>query len=316
MKHMIVSIASLYLCAASAANIYDEKEQQFIKKASTLYDRLAPLLAPTNVPFSDMYKSRFQLRDGGILRTSNHLGDACHVLGQFSFQFEEKSGQLLRVRNIALENYAMTNAVKDACPVLSIEEAVSKAKHYMGVIGVNLPSEMKLKKVTFSSSSWNVFWSSEVNRYEFDNFFDTPPCASVFFHESFGFIVFSVTLPWPQPKAMKVCVSREEAILKASKAVPLVLKTPHYLQARLPGFKAKEVKSAELLISIPNWLLDPERANWLPQSSPRETRLCWVIRFTTADAIPMRPRNFKPTPPDILIYIDSETGEIVGANFT
>ena len=115
---------------------------------------------------------------------------------------------------------------------------------------------------------------------------------------------------------MKVCVSREEAVLKASKAVPLAMKTPYYLRARLPGFKAKEVKSAELLISVPNWLLDPERANWLPSGPPKETRLCWVIRFTTADAIPVRPRNFKPIPPDVLIYIDSETGEIVGANFT
>jgi hypothetical protein len=316
MKYVIGLIISLYFSAASAANRYDEKEQQFIKKASDLYGRLAPVLAPTNVPFVDMYNDTFQLRDGGILKTSNHMGDTCHVLGQFSFQFEEKSGRLLRVRNVALENYAMTNAIKETCPTLSIEEAVSRAKHYMGIIGVNLPNEMKLKKVTFGSSSWNVFWNSEVNSYAFDNFFDTPPCAGVFFHESFGFIVFSVTLPWPLPKSLKVCVSREEAILKAAKAVPLVMKTPQYLQSRLPGFKAKEVKGAELLISVPNWLLDPARADWLPEHPPKETRLCWVIRFTTADAIPVRPRNFKPIPPDILIYIDSETGEIVGANFT
>ena len=115
---------------------------------------------------------------------------------------------------------------------------------------------------------------------------------------------------------MKVCVSREEAILKASRAVPLVMKTPQYLQSRLPGFKAKAVKSAELLVSVPNWLLDPARADWLPERPPKETRLCWVIRFTTADAIPVRPRDFKPIPPDILIYIDSGTGDIVGANFT
>jgi hypothetical protein len=161
-----------------------------------------------------------------------------------------------------------------------------------------------------------VLWDSDINGYKFDDFFDNPPAANVMFHERFGFVVLAMSNPWPHPKSMKVCASREEAILKAAKAVPLVMKTQQYLRARLPGFKAKEVKNAELLISVPNWLLDPARADWLPEHPPKETRLCWVIRFTTADAIPLRPSNFKPIPPDILIYIDSETGEIVGANFT
>jgi hypothetical protein len=314
MKRLIFFV--IFCSCVASAYVFDEQDKKFLCKASDLYDRLAPILVPTNVPFVDMYKPPLVLHGGGVSMKSDNQGDTCCVYGQFIFKFDQKSEKILMLRNFTLEEYVSTNAVKDTCPSLSIEEAVDRAKHYLGVIGVTLPDGMKLKKVSFTLSSWSVLWNFEFNGYAFDDFFDRPLRTSVLFHERFGFVVFSMSTPWPQPKSMKICVSREEAILKASKAVPLVMKTQHYLRTRLPGFKAKEVKSAELLISVPNWLLDPERADWLPQGPPKETRLCWVIRFTTADAIPVRPRNFKPIPPDILIYIDSETGDIVGANFT
>jgi hypothetical protein len=315
MKFVMI-LAALWTSIAFSARVYDAQEKHFLQKASDLYDRLAPILAPTNVPFADIYKPPIMLHDSGVSKRSDDQGDTCYVYGQFIFRFDQKSDDILMFRNIALEYYGMTNAVKETCPSLSIDEAAVRAKHYLSVIGIKLPEELKLMSVLYDKGFWNVFWASDINGYAYDDFFDRPPAASVLFHEKFGFVVFSRKKTWPLPKSLKVVVSREEAIIKASKAVPLVMKTPHYLQARLPGFKAKEVKSAELLISVPNWLLDPERAIWLPQSPPKETRLCWVIRFTTVDAIPVRPRNFKPIPPDILIYIDADTGDIVGANFT
>jgi hypothetical protein len=74
------------------------------------------------------------------------------------------------------------------------------------------------------------------------------------------------------------------------------------------------MESAELRISVPNWLLDPARAVWIREKPPEETRLCWVVRFRTTDTVDRR--SMKLTPVEILIYIDAATGEVVGANFT
>ena len=110
-------------------------------------------------------------------------------------------------------------------------------------------------------------------------------------------------------------VSKEAAIAKASKAVPLIQRSPYYLQCRLPGFVASGVHKAELLIAAPNWLLDPKRAIWLRDKLPDETRLCWVVTFTSVYAKKTDPDEML-IPPLFLVYIDAATGEVVGANFT
>ena len=72
---------------------------------------------------------------------------------------------------------------------------------------------------------------------------------------------------------------------------------------------------AELLIAAPNWLLDPKRAVWLRDKPPEETRLCWVVTFTSVYTGKEEPGTML-APPMFIVYIDAATGEIVGANFT
>ncbi len=77
----------------------------------------------------------------------------------------------------------------------------------------------------------------------------------------------------------------------------------------------KEYELAELLIAAPNWLLDPKRAVWLRDKPPEETRLCWVVTFTSVYTGKEDPGTMA-VPPMFIVYIDAATGEIVGANFT
>jgi hypothetical protein len=206
----------------------------------------------------------------------------------------------------------------DGVPELSIAEAAERAKRYLDVMGIPLATNHVLYSAEFNSGGWSplcweLVWGPPDHPYKFD---DTPISCEVTFHEKLGLVHARPAKPRPYPKTMSVNIAKNQAVFKAEKAAPLVMQTPFYLQCRLPGFKVKGVKSAELLISSPNWLLDPERAIWAREPPTDETRLCWVVVFETVDTVRERPRNFKPMPPDILVYIDAATGEIVGANFT
>lgn len=211
------------------------------------------------------------------------------------------------------------DSIADATPTLSIAEAYERAKRYLDILGITLPTNHTLYTANFNSDpgisphSWSLTWGPTDSKYKYD---DSPVSCEVVFHERFGLLHVRPGWIISRPTAEEVNVSREQAILKGEKAAPLVMQTPFYLQCRLPDFKVKGVKSAELLISRPNWLLDPKRAIWAREPPTDETRLCWVVVFETADTVLARPRNFKPMPPDIRIYIDAATGEIVGANFT
>ncbi|HOF62498.1 MAG TPA: hypothetical protein PLM82_13055 [Candidatus Latescibacteria bacterium] len=207
----------------------------------------------------------------------------------------------------------------DSIPTLSIVEASERAKRYLDVLDISLPANHVLYSARFNSDpgkspfSWILNWGPPDSEYKYD---DHPVSFEVIFHEKYGLLHARPGWIISRPSSVEVNISREQAIFKAEKAVPLVMQTPFYQRCCVPGFRIKGVKSVELLISRPNWLLDPSRAVWGREPPTDETRLCWVIVFETLDTVLTRPRNFKPIPPDIRIYIDAATGEIVGANFT
>jgi hypothetical protein len=207
----------------------------------------------------------------------------------------------------------------DTIPSLSIAEAAERAKQYLDILGIALPANHVLYSARFNSDqgmsplSWALTWGPSDSTCRYD---ESPVSCAVGFHEKLGLLYARSMRSISRPSSEEVKITREQAIFKAEKAAPIVMQTPFYRQCRLPGFNVKGVRSAELLISRPNWLLDPERAIWAREPPTEETRLCWVVVFETVDTVRERPRSFKPIPPDIRIYIDAATGEIVGANFT
>ena len=295
----------------------ESEEQSAFKKASECYARLAPKLAPTNVPFADYYRQPFALNEMGMDICNDYDGKYVRVFGQFTFWFDLENGRTIRIGNTRLLRYATTNEIQ-RIPQLPVEQAVERAKGYMDILGMFPPKHMSISKVSFSEypSCWLIVWQPMVNGFPYDTFVD--PYIQQFrviFHEKHGFVSCSKHDVWPLPKETIVKITKEDAILKASKAVPLIQRSPHYLQCRQPGFVPSGVHSAQLLIAAPNWLLDPKRAIWLRDKPPDETRLCWGVTFTSVYTGETKP-NEVLIAPTFLVYIDAATGEIVGANFT
>jgi hypothetical protein len=219
-------------------------------------------------------------------------------------------------------NFKLIDAIKNnptTVPSLSLNEAIDKAKIYLRNLGVELPDNASLKTVQFNVNHmhcWEIRWGPSYGKYDYDDFV-TPYEQSIVvaFHETIGLYFFGKRYNFPAPKSTRVKVLKEDAIRRAEKVVPLVMKTPYYQMCRLTGFKVSGLDKAELLVSAPNWLLDPKRAVWVRKKIPEESRLCWVVTLLTVDAV-TRKDGMKPIPPKIVVYVDAATGEIVGANFT
>ncbi|MDR1190983.1 MAG: hypothetical protein LBK60_04865 [Verrucomicrobiales bacterium] len=205
-------------------------------------------------------------------------------------------------------------------PKLTPAQALEQGKKYLSIFGILITSDITLDSIIFNGEPlcWRISWKRIAQmQYDWDDFDPTLyEGVSVVFHEEYGLVSLGNKLYTPSPQKLLVKIPQEQAIQKASQCAPLVFRTPFYRQARMDdGFVISGIKSCELKVSIPNWLLDPKRAWWPRTHAPTETRLCWVVRFSTVDGKADK-RPMKLIPPDIVIYIDSETGECVGAGCT
>jgi len=202
---------------------------------------------------------------------------------------------------------------------LTPSEAVARARKYLAAFGFPIPAGFELHSVDFGTRSpgqWLVEWWPVIGGYEFDaEDGSLVPEVVVTFDETEGLVSAAWSDMPPIPANMTVKVTREEAMLKASRVAPLVFETPYYKRARFGGFVVASIFECDLRIAPPNYLLDPARAVWIDKCPPKETRLCWVVRLRTKPGTPELEAQAL-IPPDIVIYIDALTGEAVGANFS
>jgi hypothetical protein len=230
----------------------------------------------------------------------------------------QKTAAIYQMANHQLSRYVTTNNVQKV-PKLSVSEALDRAKFYLKELEVELPTNAILKVVSFGGDylgQWEVRWRPATGGFTYDDLLSCEEQSMVvLFHEEYGFCGYACALDFPAPTSTVVRVTQEEAIVKASKVAPLVMKTPFYRMCRERGFVVSGVKNTELKIVAPNWLLDPARAIWIRKTPPEETRLCWIVTFETKDTIE-RKGGMRLTDVDIYIHIDAATGEVVGANFT
>ena len=225
-----------------------------------------------------------------------------------------------RLVNLPLKRLLGSAIFQPTAPTFTVAKAVLEARGYLDAFGINIPpDDFKLSFVTFYEnyhSCWQVGWKRLTDGYPCHDFL-RGEYIGVSFHETHGLRSMGNFVYSPPPRSTEVEVKREDAIVKASKYVPLVQKTAFYQRTRMDGFVTSAVKSCELKVVVPNWLFDPERAVWLPESPPTETRLCWVVEFKTRDAkIAQRGIKGILIPPDIIIYLDAKAREVVGADFT
>ena len=216
-------------------------------------------------------------------------------------------------------------------PALTREAAIERAKEYLKIFKVYVPPNYRLEEVKFSTgpegrSDWLVVWSRVSGQYLWDTA-DSLNTETVFvaFCEKEGLEVLSAQgCNCPEPKRLEVKISKEDAIAKATRCIPLLQQSEIYRSCREGGFVVKSVKSCELRVVAPNWWLDPKRAVLFREGQVTpETRLCWRITFETMDSKQEeRRRKGELGPkeslvaPEMTLCIDAATGEAVGANST
>ena len=314
-----------YYPISPKSKFYSAKKAEAFRLGEHYYRKFIGKVAPTNVPFADVYRGPFRVPRGNI-----DIGDMVYGKDRIRIRGQEvwmtaNSNRLEFFQNKRLSRYIRTNDTQTV-PALSLEQAYAQALRYLDIFGVKIDSRAALAKLYWGSETpppegiaaiWYVVWVPTDGGYPYDEFVKDfyNPCIGICFSEKYGLVSFTNALFPPPPKTTEVRIPREAAIFKAEKAVPLVMLTPYYRQCRMPGFKVSGVKSAELRIAYPNWMLDPARAIWPWDGPPKETRLCWIVRFITVDTVE-REKGIKLFPPDVLIYVDAATGEIVGADFT
>ena len=211
-------------------------------------------------------------------------------------------------------------------PTLTRQVAIERAKNYLRIFKIDVPPNYKLHDVEFNRnwiSCWDVSWWRYSGKYPWDCYGGGTAVSEnvdVGFHEKDGLLLVRSRGCCPEPKSLEVKISKAEAIAKATRCVPLLQKTPIYRSALRDGFVVKKVLWCELMVSVPNWWLDPERAVDDPQGPPSETRLCWKVEFETKDSKEDERRrkgelgpDMSLAAPEMTIYIDAATGEAVGA---
>lgn len=213
-------------------------------------------------------------------------------------------------------------------PKFSIEQALDQSRDYMNRFGIEIASnKYVLKDINFGETypyCWRVRWERVEGGFPYDDFTEVHAQYIVTsFHETLGLVQYARNTLAPSPESLNVVLTAKQAIGIAKKCVPLVQRSLFYRRARTDGFVASSVESCELKIAVPNWLLDPAKAVWIFDKPPKETRLCWVVRLTTVDSIADKRglqdkngKSLKLIAPDIVVYVDAATGEVVGANFT
>lgn len=254
------------------------------------------------------------------------MGEIYSIRGGVWVDVSAEHLRLRSAKDIGLYRSIRAGEVNQLWPQLSSEQALERAQEYLGQFRLNDDPNVRLKVLSFnygsSNSCWEVRWQRCWNGYLLDDFTGLPETIYVIFHEKLGIQAIGTTLNSPPPQSFEVNIAREDAVVKASVLTNNVTRTPYYRMARAGGFKAAGLKSCELKIVKPNWLLDPKRAIWIREKPAEETRLCWVVVFSTADTVPetrgktTEGNLLKPIPPDIIIYLDAATGECVGANFS
>lgn len=312
------------LLAGRLAQAEDQlPDEGTFKQIASAYDHLITVLGYDKTELRDLYAQRPARKDYFFSEHafSNYDDTWSTIDGALRLSFLKSPFRLHSLHSKAIDDCVKAAGDKrQTVPEKSLDQAVSIAKGYLDRLGCTLPSDYHLGEVRFDASflsCWEVrWWRVAAGIYSTDRFDPVgQESVSVVFHETLGLEGFGFRTYSPPPKSLEVKVARETAILKASRVAPLVERTPFYKQSRVGGFVIKALKEANLQVAFPNWLLDPARAVYIRDKPPTETRLCWVVRFLTVNGNAEPMPGLKLITPEILIYVDATTGEIVGANF-
>ena len=245
----------------------------------------------------------------------------------------DPNGLYMRVRASSLRLVSVVNCLLDPTkkppsgwqeiPTLTREAAIERAKEYLKILKVEVPPEYKLTEASFGDlglqGCWRVLWRRYSGPYPWDDDSRLWEYVFVDFYEKEGLEVVSAHgCNCPAPRSLKVKVSKEEAIAKATR----YMTRPWYDRRSRVEAKSvvKSVDSCELRVSAPRWGARAERAVMEAMSegqAPRETRLCWKTDLTLTTIWDYKGK--KPVNEDrgysYFVWIDAETGAVMRAKY-
>ena len=205
-----------------------------------------------------------------------------------------------------------TTYTEEPKPTKSQEDMVKEAERYITIINGSFPknvcfSEAKfipdtagLKSGYYHDGSWTVVWHRVEGEYKY--LWDY---ISLGIHEKYGLDAYHYELFSEYHPPKQINLSKEKAISIAKKNINKIMRSP-MVGGWYEGYKAGEIKSAELMIVNPNYVHIP-RKDYSPTPQPY-ARLAWVIHFTSIE----KETNKEGMLSTSMIWIDADTGEVLG----
>lgn len=232
-------------------------------------------------------------------------------------RYEAVTGKLISAYDVDLSKLHADYFV-DRNPRLSISEAISKARSYVEAFGLQLPDTAELDECRFGAGGgceWRIFWTRKYGPYKGnklggEKIHDT---IGVRFHEKHGLIAFFDYWNGPAPQTLEVKLTQKDALRILDKVFPEMEKTRIYQRGTDGTMVISTIISSGLAVSVPNWGMDPARAEPVPTKPIEERRLCWVIQALLVETDagksiqPLGERQNK----ELTVSIDAATGEVV-----
>ena len=204
-------------------------------------------------------------------------------------------------------------------PMWDLATAIERACNALKSYGWEVPPDMQMNALHYvSDGTWEITWNrvfGGVLEVQQDSPIDK---IGVIINEDGSGIRFirwrrDTVPPQTTPK-----LSQTEAVILAAKAVPQIMATGLYRSWMPKNLAPVELKTIDLRICIPNWILDPKRFSMDTDNTMNDRRLCWratflLYRRDTVGEQEKRP-VYKATNGLVHVHVDAISGEIVGGN--
>lgn len=202
-------------------------------------------------------------------------------------------------------------------PKWSVAAAIESAASWLKRFGWELPQEFEIGDVEYKhDGSWQVRWHRRYGGVP-ELIDERSDFLTVLMEEDGTGLRFARQLGGPAPTSISAKLTRTEGVTLAAKALPAIMATRIYGSSMPKGLSPVDLRTAELRIIKPNWLLDPKRYSVAGPKGPPERRLCWYVVFmlqrqdkSERDGKPV----FTSTFGLVHVYVDALSGEIVGGN--
>ena len=241
---------------------------------------------------------------------------SCKLTG-FGMEIDPLSGKIVGCQNYAISHEYASHRLYEggAKPNKSKEDIISEAKNYIIILNGEIPKEAYFDEAVYKvqfwqdaahsyKGEWFISWGRKEGDYKYRDDSIIIILDEEYGLHGYGYNFFSNYNP-PQ----RINISKDRAIEIAKNNID------HMINSSSGGgpdlYKDNGIKTSELKIVNPNYFHDPKRYKIVPSSY---ARLAWVMIFDCVgrDPIKVKEELAELAPRKVEIWIDAETGEVLG----